>query len=117
MKKSRKKSRKNRLTYKNDWEYRIYFVDGEEINALREVEIAGEKHQVFSWNGTEMVYDMGHKYTCTSLRHFINISFAGKKLPMALETILDKRIAVTATKFVLYEEREIKPCVTRHHVI
>lgn len=116
MKKPRKKPQKNRLSYENDWEYRIYFVDGKEIEALREVEIAGEKFAVFSWNETDMVYDMGHKYTCTSLRHFINVSLAGKKLPMALEVILDKKIAVTATKFDLYKERKVKPCVTRRHI-
>lgn len=117
MKKSAKKrTKRNRLTYKNDWEYRIYFVDDEEIEALREVEIAGEKFAVFSWNETDLVYDMGHKYTCTSLRHFINVSLAGKKLPMALEVILDKKIAVTATKFELYKERKVKPGVTRRHV-
>jgi hypothetical protein len=64
----------------------------------------GEKFTVFSSPGTELVYDMGHKYTCTSLRHYINVSLAGKKLPMALEVILDNRIAVTATKFDLYKE-------------
>lgn len=117
MKKSvKKRTKRNRLSYENDWEYRTYFVDGKEIEALREVEIAGEKFAVFSWNETEMVYDMGHKYTCTSLRHFINVSLAGKKLPMALEVILDKKIAVTATKFDLYKERKVKPCVTRRHI-
>jgi hypothetical protein len=42
-----KASQEDRLTYENDWEYRTYFVDGKEINALREVEVAGrEVHRV-----------------------------------------------------------------------
>lgn len=98
-KKTSKPKIKNRLKYKNEWEYHFYSIDGEEVEKLREVKIAGKCYNVFRRIEHNTVYDMGHTYECSSSRYYIYIDFAGATLPLMLDEMIKAGVVVVATKF------------------
>lgn len=98
-KKTAKSKIKDRLKYKNEWEYHLYSVDKKEVARLREVKIAGKRYDVFHRVEDNTVYDMGHTYQCSSRRYHIYIDFAGARLPMPLDELIKEGVVVVATKF------------------
>lgn len=59
---------------------------------------------------------MGHKYTVSSTKYYIQIDFEGTKALIDLESILNK-IDVKPTKFKVEKEVEKKPAVSRKPII
>ena len=89
-----------KLTYKNDWEYDQYFVDGKRIRELHLIEVNGVQYDVDSGQVSVPYDDMGHTYTATSTHFFVEVEVLGVKVQIDLNRVVKKqRIKALAYEF------------------
>lgn len=118
---------KNKLQYDEQYGYWSYYVNGEDVYDLKEVEIKGKKYKVVDAHNSEMSYEMGHKSVVNSTKYYIKIPFEGTSVLVDLIQLLDRKtpdwldqepkrkskVSVFATKF---STEKPKPAVTRSQI-
>jgi len=92
-----------RLTYKNDWETDVYYVDKKRITDLKLVRINDQEFKVSSRTVCIPYRDMGHTYNGVATHYFIKIDVLGKKTEFDLNTLVKKH-KISALKYTLYEQ-------------
>lgn len=126
-KKGRKTANLNRLQYDEQYGYWSYYVNGEPIYDLNEVEINGNRYKVVALDNTEVSYEMGRHDIVSSSKYHIVVPFEGTKVLVDLTQLLDQkipdwlrhgpkrklRIKVVATKFSIEKP---KPAVAKRRV-
>ncbi len=82
---------KNVLTYKNNWENDVYYVDGALISDLKRVKIGRKSYKVDSMEKGVEVNDMGHTYRAYSKHYYIREKIFGLEMTFDLNRIVPKR--------------------------
>lgn len=80
----------DKLTYRNNWESDIYYVNGKQISNLYAVEIDGEDYTVTQKKVSIPYNDMGHTYNAISYHYFIEKEVFGTKMTFDLNKIVNK---------------------------
>lgn len=118
---------KNKLQYDEQYGYWSYYVNGEDVYDLKEVEIKGKKYKVTDVHNSEMSYEMGHQSVVNSTKYYIKIPFEGTSVLVDLIQLLDRKpssldhkktkikskVSVFATKF---STEKPPPAVTRRRI-
>lgn len=118
---------KNKLQYDEQYGYWSYYVNGEDVYDLKEVEIKGKKYKVIDVHNSEMSYEMGHRSVVNSTKYYIKIPFEGTSVLVDLIQLLDRKpslldhkktkikskVSVFATKF---STEKPEPAVTRRRI-
>jgi len=89
------------LSYSNNWEADEYFVNGNKIRNLMEVEFNGVNYPVHSRIISIPYNDMGHVYHGTSSHYFINQTVLGVDIEIDLNTIVSRSSKIIATQYSL----------------
>lgn len=120
--------KKFKLQYDEQYGYWSYYVDGEDVYELNEVEIKGKKYKVIGVHNSEMSYEMGHQSVVNSTKYYIKIPFEGTTVLVDLIQLLDRKppdwldhkktkikskVSVFATKF---STEKPPPAVTRRRI-
>lgn len=125
--KTRSIANRNTLQYDEQYGYWSYYVDGQEIHALEEVEINGTKYKVVEMDNSEISYEMGHHDIVNSTKYHIVVPFEGSKVLVDLTQLLERRMPdwmepgpkrksktkVVATKF---STEKPKPAVAKRNI-
>jgi len=116
---------RSKLEYDEQYGYWSYYVDGEDIYDLKEVEINGNKYKVVKVDNAEVEYEMGHRSVVHSIKYHIKVPFEKTSVLVDLTQILDRktrtwerrprrsRVKVRATKF---STEKPKPAPTRARI-
>lgn len=80
----------NKLTYQNNWNSDVYYVNSKQIGNLYAVEIDGEDYSVTRKLVNIPYSDMGHTYNAISYHYFIEKEVFGTKMTFDLNKIVDK---------------------------
>lgn len=125
--KTRAVANRNKLQYDEQYGYWSYYVDGQDVYDLKEVEINGTKYKVVEVDNSEVSYEMGRHDIVNSTKYHIVVPFEGTKVLVDLTQLLEHKIPdwlrhgpkrklrtrVVATKF---STEKPKPAVTRRRV-
>jgi hypothetical protein len=82
---------KFKLQYDEQYGYWSYYVDGENVYDLKEVEIKGKKYKVVDVHNSEMSYEMGRQSVVNSTKYYIKIPFEGTTVLVDLIQLLDRK--------------------------
>lgn len=82
---------KNKLQYDEQYGYWSYYVDGQEIHDLKEVEVNGKKYKVVEANNAEVSYEMGRHDIVNSTKYYIRVPFEGTTVLVDLVQLLDRK--------------------------
>lgn len=122
---------KNKLQYDEQYGYWSYYVDGNEICDLKEVEVNGNKYKVVSADNADVNYEMGRHEIVNSTKYYIRVPFEGTTALVDLIQLLNRKIPnwlrgqkrapkakakVVATKFCLEPQKPSKPAPTRARI-
>lgn len=122
--------KKNELKYDEQYGHWDYYVDGEVVYELEEVEIKGKKYKVFELISTDVEYEMGHRSVVSSTKYHIKIPFEGTTVLVDLVQFIDRKtpdwldhkpkrkskskLKVLATKF---STEKPSPAITRRQIL
>lgn len=92
-----------KLTYKNNWEYDEYYVDGKRVKELIRVSFEGKEYDVHSRRVSVSYSDLGHTYSSTSTHFFIKERILGAEVEIDLNRIVPRNSKITPTIYTLEE--------------
>lgn len=122
---------KNKLQYDEQYGYWSYYVNGNEISDLKEVEVNGNKYKVVGADNSDVNYEMGRHEIVNSTKYYIRVPFEGTTVLVDLIQLLNRKIPnwlsgqkrspkakakVVATKFCLEPQKPSKPAPIRARI-
>lgn len=82
---------KNKLEYDEQYGYWSYYVDGDEIFQLKEVEVNGSRYKVVEADNAEVSYEMGRHDIVNSTKYHIRVPFEGTTVLVDLAQLLNRK--------------------------
>jgi hypothetical protein len=98
-------SKKNKLTYNEQYSYFSFMVGGEDIDDLSQVKIKNETYKTVKRHISTLEYEMGHRYVVNSTKYFLIQKVAGVNAEIDLCQFLDK-VPVYATKYSIKKKED-----------